>query len=103
MSQILLGALLVALAMSRVAWAEQRLPVFDVRPECRAVASVMPVQKCLQDEQSARVELEKNWSSFADRDRGHCIGEATAGGSPSYVDLLTCLELMRDARQLERR
>lgn len=103
MSQILLGALLVALAMSRIAWAEQRLPVFDARPECRAVASVMPDQKCLEDEQSARAELEKKWSSFTDGDRGQCIGEATAGGNPSYVDLLTCLELTRDARQLERK
>jgi len=102
MSKILLGVLLVVL-ISRTASAEQRLPVFDVRPECRAVASVMPVQKCLDDEQSARADLEKKWSGFADGDRGHCIREASAGGSPSYVDLLTCLELTRDARQLEKR
>ena len=102
MCQILLGVLLVLL-ISRTASAEQRLPVFDVRPECRAGASVMPVQKCLEDEQNARADLERKWSGFADADRGHCIREASAGGSPSYVDLLTCLELTRDARQLEKK
>src|SRR2546423_10822421 len=102
MSKILIGAMLAALAMSKLAWAEQRLPVFDVRPECRAVASVMPVQKCMEDEQTARADLERKWSGFTDGDRGHCIREASAGGSPSYVDLLTCLELAREARQLEK-
>ena len=103
MSQILLSALLVALVIPQVARAEHRLPVFDVKQECRAPASVTPGQRCLGDEQSARAELTTKWSSFADGDRGHCIGEATAGGSPSYVDLLTCLEIARDARLLEKK
>jgi hypothetical protein len=29
-----------------------------------------------------------------------CVGEADIGGTPSYVDLLTCLQLAKDARQL---
>ena len=103
MSQTRIGAVLVVLAISQVAWAEHRLPVFDVKPECRAAESVMPDQKCLGDEQDARVALEGKWSSFVDGDRGHCIGETTAGGSPSYVDLLTCLELTSEARQLEKK
>jgi hypothetical protein len=94
---------LVALVASQAAWAQQRLPVFDVKPECRAGGSVMPDQQCVADEQRARAELEGKWSSFTNGDRERCVGEATAGGSPSYVDLLTCLELAKEVRELDKK
>jgi len=34
-------------------------------------------------------------------ERDRCIGEATIG-SPSYVDLLTCLQMAQDANALEK-
>ena len=102
MSKIPLCAAAVVVAASQ-AWAQQRLPVFDVKPECRAGGSVMPDQKCVEDEQNARAELETKWSTFANGDRGRCIGEATAGGSPSYVDPLTCLELAKEVRELDKK
>jgi hypothetical protein len=37
----------------------------------------------------------KEWSTFSSSDRTHCIAEATMGGSSSYTDLLTCLEMAR--------
>jgi hypothetical protein len=37
---------------------------------------------------------------FTSADKSHCLRLATLGGEPSYADLLTCLELERDARNL---
>ena len=40
------------------------------------------------------------WSTFSAEDRRHCIAEATMGGVSSYTDLVSCLEMSRDARKL---
>ena len=37
---------------------------------------------------------------FAADDRALCLRRATLGGVPTYTDLLTCLELERDARNV---
>jgi hypothetical protein len=100
MSQTWIGAALAVLALSPLAWADHKLPVFNLRAECRAIDSTFPDQKCSADEQAARLTLESGWLGFADQDRGNCIGEATAGGgSPSYVDLLSCLQFAKAIRE----
>jgi hypothetical protein len=42
----------------------------------------------------------KEWSTFNSDDKTHCIAETTMGGESSYTDLVTCLEMSRDVRQL---
>ena len=42
----------------------------------------------------------KERSTFLADERRHCVAEATMGGESSYTDLLTCLEMARDVRQL---
>jgi hypothetical protein len=49
---------------------------------------------------TVRRQLVKQWSGFTASERTNCIGEATAGGQSSYTDLLTCLQMSRDARKL---
>lgn len=56
------------------------------------------IAKCVEDEVAARDELQPHWiqSSAAD------VRETGLDGSPSYVELLTCLEKARDVRKSSR-
>ena len=87
--------------------AQDSVPNYNVKPECQFNQSLIPSpesgKECLREEQAARVKLEQNWSSYPSGDKAECIGESSTGGSPSYVDLLTCLEMTADARALQRR
>ena len=84
----------------------QALPKFNVDASCKAAASkaaegLTTVQACLNDEQSARTELSKRWSTFPAKDRRDCIAEV-AGFEPSYVELLECVTMAGEARQMEK-
>jgi hypothetical protein len=57
-------------------------------------------QDCLQSENEVRQELLKRWSTFMASDKTHCINESEMGGDSSYTELLTCLEMARDVRNL---
>jgi len=78
------------------------MPAFDAAPGCRAAAEVAPegFNACMKDEQGARAQLALQWETFIASDRATCAQNETAGGSPSYVELLTCLQMARDARAL---
>jgi hypothetical protein len=83
-----------------------QVPTLDVTSGCRAAATAglsadESYKTCMDDELSARNELVRDWSTFAADDRGRCTAEASGPGSPSYVDLLVCLQMSRDARQLQ--
>ena len=58
------------------------------------------VEQCVAGEETARKGLEKNWSKFPAADRNQCVATTTVGGAPSYEELLTCLEMMRDNRAI---
>jgi hypothetical protein len=82
-------------------------PEFDVSPSCRAADRVSlsagadkprtDLAACLDDERVAKEALVKAWTSFTPVVRAQCVGMNRTGGPPSYVELLTCLEVMRDA------
>lgn len=76
------------------------VPAFDVAPGCRAAVTVMAGSfgACMQDEQAARAQLASQWDGFASSDRASCTQTETVGGTPSYVELLSCLQMARDAR-----
>jgi hypothetical protein len=86
-------------------------PELDVRPSCRAADRVSfaagadkprsDMKACLDDESTAKDALFKAWPTFSAIHRTQCVGMNRTGGPPSYVELLTCLEVMRDARQSE--
>ena len=46
-----------------------------------------------------RQKLAREWSTFSPSEKANCIGTQMAGMA-SYTDLVTCLEMARDARQL---
>jgi hypothetical protein len=55
---------------------------------------------CVRSEMASRRRLVKLWPTFRPADRANCVGETNAGGFPSYTDLLTCLQMARDASKL---
>jgi hypothetical protein len=96
--------ILLGLPITVTAALAQDMPRFNVQPSCRGAASLTPasLDSCLRDEESARTALAGSWSQFAAGDRTRCREETETGGSPSYVELLTCLQMARDARKLPR-
>ncbi len=84
-----------------------RVPTFDVEPSCRAAAATAVVagrdlNSCLGDERAAREQLVKSWNEFTASERQGCSLLSVTGGPASYVELLSCLEMKRDARNLGR-
>ena len=81
------------------------IPSLNVEPSCQAAASgslgiKQDMSACLDDEKGAREQLVKEWSGFTAADQGLCTRLSKTGGSPTYTELLVCLELARDARKL---
>ena len=84
--------------------AGEPVPSINPEPSCRGAAArakpVGDIEVCMRLEQAARDELVKRWQAFTADDKATCIPLATAGGSPTYTELLTCLDVRRDARLL---
>jgi hypothetical protein len=100
---------MIALTTQLVMTVADGVPKFDIARGCRvdstqafdlSVGLNETVKRCVADEQQALTKLQTQWSQFREPDRTQCTGEANIGGTPSYVDLLTCLQLANDARQL---
>ena len=82
-----------------------KVPDLDFEPICRESAGESPGAKddsaiCITDENAARDALAKQWSEFAAADRARCIRLSTTNRTASYVEVLTCLEMDRDAKKL---
>jgi hypothetical protein len=92
----------LAFASQLIVTVAEEVPAFDTSPGCRAAVAVMPgsFEACMKDEQDARAQLAPQWETFIASDRATCTQNETTGGSPSYVELLTCLQMARDARAL---
>ena len=56
------------------------------------------VEACLAGEEKAHKELEKDRPKIPSTERSQCISTMAKGGTPSYVELVVCLEMMRDSR-----
>jgi hypothetical protein len=82
-----------------------RVPKFDVARSCKldvaATAGLsvdQSIKSCINDEQRARQQLAGQWSKFPASSRASCTSQESIGGTPSYVSLLTCLQLGQWAR-----
>jgi hypothetical protein len=84
------------------------VPKLNVQPSCRAAAdaaamgalpgaNMRDLASCMRDEDEARDTLANEWAQFSERDKQRCVSETQTGGTPSYVELLVCLEMIRDA------
>ena len=61
------------------------------------------IQACIDSENNSRAELVKHWDEFAAGDRTLCINAASTGGSATYTELITCLEMLRDTKALKQK
>jgi hypothetical protein len=83
----------------------QGVPRINVAPSCKAAAAGyiglrQEFESCVKSEESARDILVQQWSTFLAEDRGSCYRLTTTGTPGTYTELLTCLEMRRDARAL---
>jgi len=76
------------------------LPRLDVRATCGAEQNKATIDECIADENRARQRLETEWAQFASAVRSQCTQVSSMRGFQSYVELLTCLEMARDAKTL---
>ena len=53
----------------------------------------------MKDENDARAELTRKWAKFKPQDRNDCVAQGAAP-MPSYVEILTCLEMSEEAGTL---
>jgi hypothetical protein len=80
-------------------------PTLQVGPSCDAAGQNSIVlgrnkESCLADESAAQDTMKQNWSKYSADDKTMCVGMEKAGGPASYVELVSCLEIMRDARNI---
>jgi hypothetical protein len=94
-------SLILAFAVLPASAALADAPTLNVQATCRATPAVNLDQQatydnCMRSENAARDRLNKTWSKMRADWRSTCLKTTTLGGIPSYVELLTCVE-MREA------
>jgi hypothetical protein len=82
-----------------------RVPNLNFEPICRdGAAQSLGVKDdsavCMNDEKAARDQLAQKWDEFASADRTRCVRMSTTERTASYIEVLTCLEMNRDAKKL---
>ena len=95
----------IAFAAQFIIAVADSVPNFDYEKSCRATAVAdtaadkQSADGCITDEKDARDKLGKEWAQYPPADRDHCAKLAVLG-TPSYVELLTCLEIARETKTL---
>src|ERR1700736_2021444 len=92
-SMIILSAQLIVAVADGV-------PKFDISRSCKldvaATAGLtvdQSIKSCMNDERQAQQQLGGQWSKFSAPSRASCTSQESIGGTPSYVSLLTCLQM----------
>jgi hypothetical protein len=100
-------AIIAAAALAATAAYAAQVPVLDVSRTCTPIAGdktiAIDTDRCFKTEREAREQLAREWTNFSAADRSLCTQTATMGGMSSYVALITCLEMKRDAAKLQDR
>jgi hypothetical protein len=83
--------------------ATDSVPKFNIERGCQLELSGGSIggetmDSCKADEERARDELIPRWASYSPTDKALCIKETKIDGSPSYVELETCLEMSPSGR-----
>ena len=87
-----------------VAPAAEKPPELAVGRSCDAAASHglngRTRDACMSEENAAQSTLKDKWKDFTARQHTRCTSLVNMGGPPSYVELLTCLEMAEQARKI---
>lgn len=99
----------VLVAQSFVAFADD-VPTFDIQRACSARLQAFQdtssqgtdtVSSCVADEQNARATLVNQWTQFAPGSKAECLEIQSDGAAPrSYIELLTCLQMAKQIKEL---
>jgi hypothetical protein len=81
------------------------IPGFDVEQTCRRASEVSgslghSAGDCKRDEEDAHGKLQQDWAQYSPAQRTGCVRFSLLGSSPSYVELLTFLEMAKQAKEL---
>ena len=74
-------------------------PDLDIDATCRSSGSIgvgtetSSRDGCLRSEREARDEIKRRWGEFSPDAKTQCGKQTELGGSPGYVEMVTCLEL----------
>ncbi|MGY3608192.1 hypothetical protein [Bradyrhizobium sp. Leo121] len=98
---MIISFLPLLLASQLIVTVAHNVPNFDIERGCKIdSASVFDpnvglsaaIKKCVDDEQKAKDQLQKQWTQFAPSEKKICMGLTADDASipPSYVELETC-------------
>jgi hypothetical protein len=92
----------VLVAGTYLVLAADQMPKFDIDASCHGASSAINRDEnaCKRDESDARAKVDQQWAQYAAVDKARCGSLSRAGGAPSYVELLTCLEMATAAKKL---
>ena len=101
----MIGFAAISLGSQLLVMVADNVPALNVEPSCRAAAQAAIMagrnfDSCMHDEKAARDQLFAEWTRFRPSDRLECTQLNSTGGPQSYVELLSCLELTYDARNI---
>jgi hypothetical protein len=108
-SKLLLCILCVGIVLTRASVAlaaADAVPTLNVAPTCESEGRKQmalgrsSIEACKRSETEARHGLTKNWSHYQKADKSTCMGRISHGGHPSYVELQSCLESFKHAREI---
>ncbi len=95
----------ILVASAHLLLVSDTVPQLNITPSCQAAAKAAvtlnrSVESCVRSENEARDKLQQEWSQYTDEQQGHCVRLSSLGGSPSYIELLTCLEIDKQSKTL---
>jgi|SRR5688500_733409 hypothetical protein len=84
--------------LTSVTVSASELPHFNIEATCRAAPSLQggiqnPYPSCMTDEEAALTELKRTWTTYNAGRRSECTSFGQMGNAPSYVVVLTCLQM----------
>lgn len=83
------------------------VPKLNVEESCREAQEFggddnkLAYKGCMQDEDDAHKQLQQNWSRFRPENRANCLAQGISP-MPSYVEILTCIEMYDSAGMLNK-
>src|SRR4029079_10200244 len=95
----------IVLTASHIVLAADTVPKFNVEQTCRRAGEVSvslgrSAGDCKRDEEDAHSKLQQDWARCPPSQRTGGVRSSSLGSSPSYVELLTCLEMAKQAKEL---
>ncbi|WP_375465951.1 hypothetical protein [uncultured Methylobacterium sp.] len=91
---------LAALAIPAGPARADAVPKLDIEKTCKSanqanvsISDNASEEGCLRSEREAKREAERHWDDYKPAAKRQCEAQFTAGGYPSYVEMVTCLEL----------